>query len=696
VDDASDRPRAQRRADIQGLRAVAVLAVVAAHAGLPLPGGFAGVDVFFVVSGYVIGSLLLREASDGGTVRLRTFYGRRARRLLPALAVAVVASIAVAIVVLDPYEAQPTAFATSLWSSVFVANAYLYRHVGYFDAGLDTTNPFLHLWSLSVEEQFYLVLPLLLLVAWRIGGTDGRRRERWVRGVVGVSVVGSFVASVVLTTVDQLDWLEAPRRFAFFLAPTRFWELGAGILLATVVPATSASTVAAAGIEVPGAAGSRPVHLDARSWGAAAGALLLLGSFVLLDPLAPFPGLAAVPVVAGTVLLLAFGETTTIGRALAWRPITWLGDRSYSWYLWHWPAIVFAVALWPTSPSAPVVAAGLSLVPAALVHRTIEDPIRRATGVPALRTAAIAGGCTLAIVAASLVGLRGARAGWGVEQPTDWWERADARYSGCVLINRDLANEWPRDACTFGAAAGDGGGLVLVVGDSHGASMVEPMVELAEPRGVAVAGWFRAGCPASFAVPEHYPRCAEWQRLVLDQVRELQPELVVIANRSTDYTTDVPRAPAPLGRTAVAGGPVADSEADRIRTWAEGLGVFVAEVRALGPPVLVVGGPPTYRNEFPVPSVLRPDATPPEVPRRDIDDRHGPVVAAEVAALAALAEAGGVTYLDPVPLLCEADACRAQIDGRWTHQDAVDLNDPGARLLLPDLDDAWQALEAGR
>lgn len=684
MDDAADRPRTRRRADIQGLRAVAVLAVVAAHAGLPLPGGFAGVDVFFVVSGYVIGSLLLREASGTGRVRLRTFYGRRARRLLPALAVAVVATVAVAIVVLDPYEAQPTAFATSLWSSVFLANAYLYRHVGYFDASVDAANPFLHLWSLSVEEQFYLVLPLLLLVAWRLGGPDERRRATGVRAVVGATVAVSFAASVVLTTADQLGWLQAPQRFAFFLAPTRFWELGAGILLATIVPATV----------VPATAGEDGGRR--RPWAAAAGAALVLGSFVLLDPLAPFPGLAAVPVVVGTLLVLGVGQATPVGRVLASRPLTWIGDRSYGWYLWHWPAIVFATALWPASAAAPLLAAVLSLVPAAVVHRTIEDPIRRARGVPARRTVAIAGGCTLAIVAASLVGLRGAERGWGVEQPAEWWERADPRYQGCVLVNRDLPNEWPREACTFGPTDGSADGMVLVVGDSHGASLVEPMVELAEPRGLAVAGWFRAGCPASLATPEHYPRCSAWQRLVLDQVRELQPELVVIANRSTDYTTDVPRAPAPLGRTSVAGGPVASSEEQRLRTWAAGLEAFVAEVRALGPAVVVVGGPPTYRHEFPVPSVLRPGAPPPEVPRSEIDDRHDPVVAAEVAALAELGAGGGVAHLDPVPLLCDPDACRAQIDGRWTHQDAVDLNDPGARLLLPALADAWREVRRGR
>jgi hypothetical protein len=257
-----------------------------------------------------------------------------------------------------------------------------------------------------------------------------------------------------------------------------------------------------------------------------------------------------------------------------------------------------------------------------------------------------------------------------------------------VLVNRDQADTWPREACTFGPSGA--GGLALVVGDSHGASLVEPVVELAAARDLATAGWFRAGCPASRAVPDHHPRCAGWQEAVLTQVRALQPHLVVIANRSTDYTTDPPE-PATFGPIGLAGGQRAVGEDERVEVWGAGLRAFVQEVRALGAVVVVVGGPPTYRGEFPVPTVLRPGAPPPRLARADIDRRHRPVVAEERAVLADL---DGVAYVDPVPLLCEADACTAQVAGRWTHQDAVDLNDHGGELLRPVLDRAWAAAEA--
>ncbi len=349
------------RTDIQGLRGLAVLLVVAFHADWGLTGGYVGVDVFFVVSGFVIGRLLLDELDTTGTLDLRQFYARRARRLLPALATLSVGTVLVSGYLLNPDEPLRAATGTAVAASSFWANIYLYVTGGGYFAAADEGNPLLHTWSLSVEEQFYFLLPVgMLLVAWlwrRRRPSVSRVVIAWaVAAVAGVSLWLSWSISNGWTTPFDFGSAE---RLAFYGAPTRVWEFAAGVLLVFAVPVVARMTRSVATLLGAG------------------GAAMVLYAAWRFDEATPFPGLAALLPVLGTVLLLATGDRSPmVERSLSRRWLVRLGDLSYSWYLWHWPVIVFTRILWPGSAVAVTSAALVSLLPAWLSYRFLERPLR--------------------------------------------------------------------------------------------------------------------------------------------------------------------------------------------------------------------------------------------------------------------------------------------------------------------------------
>lgn len=354
--DSSSTP--VRRLDIQGLRAIAVLLVLVYLAGLPLQGGFIGVDVFFVVSGFVITAMLMRER-DRGFIRFGRFYLRRFKRLAPALAVVTSFTVLASALLLSPLGSQQESALTAIGATTFVANIVIARTTGgYFDAPAEG-NPLLHTWSLSVEEQFYFAFPLLLALCWGFG--EANRRRMLPIAVVGFVALGSFALAVVgpggipapTTLLLALNNLV----LGFYSPVTRAWEFAVGAL------------VALAGLRVRATWAAAP---------AAALGLALVGySSVVITP-ANFPGVSTLPLVFGTALVLLAGSSAPnpMSSALASRPMVVIGDWSYSLYLWHWPFVVFAKILWPEDGLAPVMAVALSVIPAYASYRWVEGPLR--------------------------------------------------------------------------------------------------------------------------------------------------------------------------------------------------------------------------------------------------------------------------------------------------------------------------------
>lgn len=346
-----------RRADIQGLRAIAVVAVIAYHAGLPLPGGFTGVDIFFVISGFVITEMLFREKIATGTIKLRNFYIRRFRRLMPALAVLVSVTIIAGWFLYNSQSAQELTARTGLGAMFFSANVVVALTTGnYFDAPAEA-NPLLHTWSLSVEEQFYFVFPAILLVGWSL------RRVRSTKVAIAIILLTISLVSFGLAIwgssegvqkADSLSWL-----IGFYSPFTRFWEFSVGALIALALPALKIGLRTAAALSLVG---------------------LVLGGtgLLLISDETPFPSTWTLLPVAATALLLIGGMRSSVfTRALSVRPMVKTGDWSYSLYLWHWPFIVFAIYIWPNVWYVALIAALFSFIPALASYYAIEQRFRK-------------------------------------------------------------------------------------------------------------------------------------------------------------------------------------------------------------------------------------------------------------------------------------------------------------------------------
>ncbi|MEK7781699.1 MAG: acyltransferase family protein [Verrucomicrobiota bacterium] len=336
------------RPDVDGLRAVAVLSVVFCHAGMSFPGGFIGVDVFFVISGYLIAGLILKELRQG-TFTLANFWERRVRRIVPAMVAVLAATLVAGWFILMPEDFA--SFGKSIVGLALLAsNVQFWKDIDYFDSAAEE-KPLLHTWSLSVEEQFYLFVPVFLLLL--------AKRSQLHRAflLLAIAAVISFGLSVA--------WTHKHPTGNFYLLPTRAWELFAGALLAFLPPC---------GI------GKKKWLIDLV---AVAGMALILVPCFIYDHKTPFPGLAALPPVLGTALLIWVGSAAAglslLGKLLASKPVVFVGLISYSLYLWHWPLFSLTRYLTVKVPSATVwwLLIGASVILATLSWRFVETPFRQ-------------------------------------------------------------------------------------------------------------------------------------------------------------------------------------------------------------------------------------------------------------------------------------------------------------------------------
>ena len=628
-----------RRLDVQGLRAVAVLLVVTFHAGLPLTGGFVGVDVFFVISGFVITALILRQIEES-SFSFAKFFARRAKRLTPALALMVLVVFVLSLLLQSPLGDQQITAQTGAGALFLVANFVILRTTGsYFDPAAEA-NPLLHTWSLSVEEQFYLLFPLLVVIA-----AVGLRKKvpafrRLTAVIIGVALL-SFVANVLLSLdlVGQ-SWTSQPEAWAFYLPFTRAWEFAAGALVA----------VWWHGKLRQGFAGNDR-GITQSSILAVAGVLLIAWSAVWIDGGDVFPGFVALAPVAGTVLVIIAGGlgVNAVSRALATRPMTAIGDMSYSIYLWHWPIIVFALALWP-HPWTGVVAAAVSFIPAYLAYRYVEQPIRYSR-VQSPRTIFLAYGAVTAVIvvaAWSVVSL-GSRL---IPYASSSSEPTIGIENDCLIADRAFTPS-DIDRCRFPVK--ESKGWILLTGDSHAESFSNAVVEAGNELGYDVVALTGADCVfvRDNEANARVSNCAEMTDSLLNAVTGPDaPAAVVVAQR---------------------GIPV-------------GMRETFAEISASGVPVLRIEGVPQWRpwdaRRGPDPcagGILNATC---EQPRERVMSNAPASKQDEAAVISGLP---GVLSFDPWPTFCSEDTCSAIAENKISFSDASHLNKSGSQLFSDQL-----------
>jgi peptidoglycan/LPS O-acetylase OafA/YrhL len=684
------------RPDIEGLRAVAVLAVVLFHAGAPgVAGGFVGVDVFFVVSGFLITRLLWREVETTGTVRLARFYGARARRLLPAAGIVGVATAIGAATLLPPLQAREV-LGDGIASALYVGNYRFAVEGTDYLAAYVPPSPFQHYWSLGVEEQFYLLWPALMIgTAWLARRRTGAEAASSVKPYL--LVLASLAAA---SFAVSLAWTRILPPWAFFSLPARSWELATGGLVA--LSARRWSRLPSPWAAVAG-------------W---AGLALIVVACTRLGGTTPYPGTAALLPVLGTALMVSAGcaaPSRGVGRVLSLPPMRALGRLSYSWYLWHWPVLLLVPPLLGHSLGlagrlgAAAVSGGLAV----LTLHVIENPGRFAAPLrrSAARSLTLGGAVTAVTVSAGLVllGLVPVPVGHGpaaaaptvrtppppgsptVEPHDAAVQQVIAQVQAAVAASARLqavpANLSPpladapadkpgvflngcvrswldvgQPTCVSGDPSSTT--TVALVGDSHAAMWNPAFESLAEQRHWRLETLGKVTCPlldlplTSPYLGREYTECEQWRGEILARLQADHPRLVVLS-MSRRYGADF--------RFAVYG-----------RPWLDSLTRIVAQVRSTGAVVLVLGPIPDPHSTVPTClSAHLDEATACSPPRSVAVNDVG--IAAEAAATAT----GGGQYADLTALFCTADRCPVIVGNALVYRDDNHLTTGYAQILAP-------------
>ena len=686
--------RAPFRPDIEGLRAVAVLLVLAYHARIPgFPGGYIGVDVFYVVSGFLITGLIVRELHATGRVDLLTFYARRARRLLPAALVVIALTVIASAIVLPPLRV-PDVAADGAAAALYVSNIrFAAQATDYLQAELDPS-PLLHFWSLGVEEQFYLFWPaLLLLVAGR--GTNIRR----IGLVVGIVALLSFALGVV--------WTDSDAPLAFFLLPARAWELAVGAALAIGVARLSRI----------------PISLTPVVVGAGL-ALIVIGA-VIFDTDTPFPGTAALLPVIGTALVISGGipqPLNPMSRLVSVRPMRWIGGISYSLYLWHWPLLVLPAAAAGSDLPLParLGLVALTFVLADASRRWIEDPIRhgRVAKLRPSRSLGIALVSSVAVATVSLglgvtagppavagsIGNASQSAIVDLNLPTPLPSTAAATNAPATpsaeptlaptpagpvpadlvpplaTVRQDLPPiyadechaEWKETAppdCVYGRKDGK---TVFLIGDSHAAHWFPTFQRLADEQDWRLVSLTKSACPVADlpvyngTLKREYTECDTWRTAVLDRISREKPAMVVVSDSR-------------IGQLWVNGHAVPYT--DREDLWATGLERSLDELRKVAGHVVVIGDTPRPATDAPVcVSGHLDNALACATPLSEA------ITPAWTATERTVSTETGSTFIDPTAWLCPTVPCPAVIGNVLVYRDGHHMTTPFARALAPYLE----------
>jgi peptidoglycan/LPS O-acetylase OafA/YrhL len=696
-----ERPGSSERAyrpDIDGLRALAILGVVLYHAGVRgVSGGFTGVDIFFVISGYLIGGHIYAELR-GGCFSYLNFYRRRAKRILPAYFAVLAFILLAALVLLSPLEAAQTArsaFAATLSAS----NVLFWATANYFAAKTEL-NPVLMTWSLGVEEQFYAVIPLLMVLLARI-------RRNW--------LLPAVLATCALSFVFAWSLLGRYPMMVFYTLPARAWELGAGVALAAelnrmhrLLSSSGAPTPAPSHpgrVNKSAARVGRQSHSNHRERAlvelvSLAGLALMLAPVFLLTPATPFPGPAALPSVLGTAMLIAAPASWINRRLLSLRPLVFIGKVSYSWYLWHWPLLAFVRILYDGTPpqAASLLTVAAALAVAALSYYFIEQPFRRSTRPPIP--------LLLRYAAASLVLLAACAAIWlGHGLPRRFPALAKMEATGealkadpCLAGETDRPNLTP--ACYDVSASRPS---VALWGDSHAAALAPALRSAANAQGYGFVELGKNSCTPLTGATHYIPRlprlaeeCLRFNRTALGLLQgDHRIQVVILAAAWA----------APLYRTWMDGWLSADlarepqvpSPETTRRLYLQSLTASIHALEDAGKQVIVLEDTPNFDFD----PMLKVRTA--RIPARraltrwlGIQGDPDPGIALPagdasiVASVSVLEEAAahlpGVALLDPKPTLCQSSTQCAYRDGEsLLFIDSSHLSPDGARRALRDL-----------
>jgi peptidoglycan/LPS O-acetylase OafA/YrhL len=640
------------RTDIQGMRALAVGAVVLSHAEIPgFAGGFVGVDVFFVISGFLISRLLFAELATTGTIDLFAFWIKRARRLLPNALLTLACTAFLAAFVFTGYNLDLLG-RDIIWACIELSNFYFAaRDVDYFRP--DTMpSPVLHFWSLSVEEQFYFIWPILLLGLACFQRDSVKAAGR----VLAALWICSLAASIILTPMDQ--------PLAYFGTGTRFWQLATGALLAlhwqaiTALPSALRQALGLLGLAAIGV------------------------SLFSFTPAMDYPGAWGLLPSLGAAGLIVAGSAGggPIQRLLSLNVLQWVGARSYSWYLWHWPLIVLPRGTYGNIAIIALLAIPASLVVASLAYRFVEEPVRRAKHLymPSLRIAGATIGAIVAVLTVWNMDIALTEQGREIRDRRIVMQKAHDEVhgheaSGCLLNARETV----QPGCLFGDTSARR--RIVLFGDSHAAYWFNPLAAAAGQLGWRLNAWTKSSCPPSDIVssrkqgsaPNH--PCFAWRKEVMAQLTGPdRPDVVILSSR-VDYT----------GRTMDPGTGriLAKSEADE--AFRAGLDAVISRLVQAGIEVVVIRDIPRAFAHFEKCFIA---GAPCDRPRSEAMAVSG--VEVDVAR----SFDHGVMLADFTDAICEADACPTVRNGAIVYKDDNHLTAGFARTLTPQFVQLLQTL----
>jgi peptidoglycan/LPS O-acetylase OafA/YrhL len=663
-----------KSAPIQGLRAIAVLSVVLFHAGKIIPGGFIGVDIFFVISGYVITRMLVKQYQENQRISLRKFYFRRLKRLGPALSILVIATTVAAAYILSPFGAQQLTTSTALSVLTLTSNFVIANLTGdYFDSP-SKANPLLNMWSLSIEEQFYLVFPALLIFAL----TVSKKIKFKPYSIIFFSIL--LALSFWTVTLDlEGNW------FGFYGPLSRAWEFLVGCFLYLVIR------------------NNAPKKRIINSALVVIGLGLLIYSFIVISESTIWPSVwTLIPVFGTCFLILGTSQNTGIGaKVVGIKPLALIGDWSYSIYLWHWPFIVFAQIIFPENLAAPYWAAAGSLIPAIGSYYLIEQPIREShrrskkfifAVVFLSFILPVSTVKTLEYVQTNNLG------------PYQKFAHQQDVLAQSHFVPAEICSSrgpWPEgslDGCWIGKYST--GQPIYLVGDSNANQFTESIIGAAKnlnsPAWISVT----TSCPfiedinlefeyvsqyflETVGSSEFY-HCKDYVASVEKYLSTSRPGLVVISSLD-QYWWDAAIS-ASIGNLPLTNNPNAKAQSYR-----DGLVATINSLKSMGHSVLLVQSIPTFRNPLPIwdPTLCTYFQIVSQNCKGETDlvliDQMQQMSRQAVSQSAALTDS---KILDLRKYFCSAKVCSTSKEGKWLYKDAAHLSTEAATDLIPEFTQA--------